>query len=77
MSKGPWKVQHKKGDYEFELTVIHEDEKHGQISWGWTGLHNRKLLIAEGSSEEYTKNDMKVLKRIAALIAETFNKEGL
>lgn len=77
MTKPNWKVQHFNGDGEFELTVIRSDNTHGQISWGWTGLQNKKFLIAKGAAEDHSRADMKEMVRVAALIADLFNREGL
>lgn len=40
-----WKVQIKgeKCSRSFEISVVHEDNEHGQRSWGW--FDDRKLLI--------------------------------
>ncbi len=61
---------------EIEISVVREDNKRGQESYGWGD--DDKIILFDGSDhEEVTREDMDWYQKVAETICKALNHEGL
>ena len=60
---------------EIEISVVRKSDKHGQKSYGWGG--DSKIILFDSPPSDVTQKDMDWYEKVAAVVCEALNREGL
>lgn len=60
---------------EIEISVVREDNKHGQESYGWEDMD--KIVLFDEFDHEVTQKDMDWYQKVAKVMCDALNREKL